>query len=525
MINLNNIPKKYLLAGLGVLIIILASITLLNPSNFGYKDTTDYVKQGQLAAAEQKEYADYLASIKPDPAASTQLYQSLLNQKDVEAEVSTQLNITQKITIPTIADSQIAIASKGGKDAVVNYYQTVGAIAGDLNTQVSPTVKNLFSQDQSVDQLNQSLAATNAFLDKMYKTPVPPEAVAYHKAELVAFDNLRGLIGQAQNYVAQADTNPWPKVYAKYAVINDRVATADSEFQKMDSKYKLSEVVLPRQIAAAPSTPAMLTRLGLVNSASAQVGGVTILGNIPQTLREVLQDALGASFSNFFSVFAQELISKLESNYKISNFLYYTDALASGQYLNDYLTKYVSSPLDQSLIKRFIPQISCADNQSDLGPIFETKAKQYFNAANLNPNAPDYYEKLASAGRIDLSTAAGQQNLYKEYASGALAKSYDAAMTELLNQNGLKVPRDTTGKAIAVTITSLAGTLQSAISSNMNLGVYNANSIVSKLVAKGLTAFEQKFIFTGVVIKEQNTCISYPQLQPVIPGTLPQYTP
>jgi hypothetical protein len=94
-----------------------------------------------------------------------------------------------------------------------------------------------------------------------------------------------------------------------------------------------------------------------------------------------------------------------------------------------------------------------------------------------------------------------------------------------LNENGLKVPRTTTGKFIAASIGSIAGQLKSSLEAKFNLGTANTNSLVAQLVAQGLTAFQQKFIFKGVVLKEQSTCIPYPQLQPVIPGSTPPFVP
>ncbi len=518
MANFNNIPKNYVVGGIIAVAAVLVLITVVQPSNFLFKDKTDYQKQQELAAKERQEYADYLASIKPDPIASEQLFKNVIDVKEVEREVAAELGSDQTIVIPTIPDSKLAIAPRGGQAEVTNYFTTVGQLVANLKTQTDPTVKQLFNEGSSVEGYQKSYAAANSFVDQMYKLSVPAEAAPFHKAELVAVDNLRGLIGQAQNYAANAETKPWPAVYASYTIINDRQAAADAEFNKLETKYQLSQLTVPATLGDS-ADDSSLVKLGLVKPAQAQFA----VADIPQTARYILDQALGAAFANFFSQFLPAFIDKLESNYKISNFLYYTDALVTGQYLNDYLSKYVPNSLDQSLIKRFIPQISCAGNQSDLKPIFQAKAKEFFNPNDLNPTQADFYEKLARGGEVSFSTPTGQETLFKQYASGALGQSYDAALTELLNQNGLKVPRSIAGKAIETTIGSLASTLQSSITAELNIGSYDPESIVSKIVSQGISTFEQKFIFKGAVLKEQNTCISYPQLQPVIPGALPTY--
>jgi hypothetical protein len=522
--DINRIPRKWFLGGIGALIIILLAVNIFQPSHFQFRDTTDYEQRARLAVEEEQEYANYLASIKPDPVASKQLYQELLNPKEVEAEVAQQLNVRQPITIPTIPDNKVAFTPRGGKEEVVNYFNQVGKLVIDLNTEVKPVGKSLFAEGVKPRDVEQSLNSASQFLEKLYQTPVPREAAEFHKAELVAFEQYKGLLEQAHHYSTGTTDNPWPKVYGNYAVIDSQVAVADREFQNLDKQYKLSQIEF---FYATSDTVNGTASLPFVKQANAQFGfGTVIIGvDIPRTAREVLEDALGAAFANFFTVFLDKLIEKLESNYKISNFLYYTDALISGQYLNDYLNKYVPNQLDRSLIQRFIPQISCAGNQDDLAPIFTAKAKEYFNPNELRPTDRDFYDKIAKAGNITYSTPIGQEALFRQYASGALARSYDAALTELLNQNGLKVPRTTAGKAIATTVGSIAGQLQAAINNRLGLGSYNPNSIVSKLVSAGLTEFEKRFIFKGVVLKEQDTCIPYPQLQPVIPGNPTIYTP
>ncbi len=512
MANFKNIPTKYLAGGILALVVILLAVTLIQPSNFLFKDKTDYEKQQEQAAAEQKEYAEYLASIKPDPEASLRLYQNVIDPVEVEKAVALELNTAQKVAIPTIPDSKIVLASRSDKDAVVNYFVSVGKMINDFNTQVSPTTRELFDQGATPADYTAGLATTAALVDKMYQTPVPAEAVGFHKAELVAMDNLRGLIGQAQNYAGGAESNPWPGVYASHTIINSGQSTAEAEFKKLDGKYNLAQITV--------SDVPLAAQLGLVKEAQAQFA----VADFPQTARYIYDQALGAAFSNFFSVFLESFIGQLESNYKISNFLYYTDALITGQYLNDYLTKYVPDPLDRSLIRRFVPQVSCAGNQENLEPIFQAKAREFFNPNTLNPTDANFYEQLARGGQVSFSTPTGQKSLFEQYASGALSQAHDAAMTELTeSQGGLKVSRNTTTNVIESTITSIKGSLQSAIEGRLNLGAYDPQSIVSKIVSQGLTEFEKKFIFKGAVLKEQSTCIPFPQLQPVIPGSFPDY--
>src|SRR6185436_17846202 len=129
--------------------------------------------------------------------------------------------------------------------------------------------------DAKVDDYKPSYAAASDLVDRMYQMPVPAEAANFHKAELVVAENIRGLIGQAQNYAVDSATKPWPTGYASYTIMGDRQKVVETEFNKLDSKYQLS------QIAPRPVSP--LVELGLVKEAHAQFA----VADIPQTVRYV----------------------------------------------------------------------------------------------------------------------------------------------------------------------------------------------------------------------------------------------
>jgi hypothetical protein len=90
---------------------------------------------------------------------------------------------------------------------------------------------------------------------------------------------------------------------------------------------------------------------------------------------DAIKEGLRSAFVSFMGTMLNKLIAKIESNYMIANFLYYSDALVAGQYTDDYLNKYVQLQSDRQIIKRFIPQLSCGRNTADLRPVFEAKAQ------------------------------------------------------------------------------------------------------------------------------------------------------
>jgi hypothetical protein len=364
MLNFNNLPRKYLLGGIGALVVILFVVTVIQPSNFLFRDQTDYEKRQQEAVKEAQEYADYLASIKPDPVASQKLYEEILDPKEVETEARLALNASQKVSVPQIPDNKLVIQPRGGKEEVVKYFNQFGQLAVELNSKTSPVAPNLFDQNLPESEAKRSLEAANQFVEQMYQTPVPPEAVEFHKAELAAMESFKNVISHADQYVSDQNANPWPQVYGNYVAINDRAAVVQRELNELDSQYDLKHTAF-----AYPTIEKTAGNPFGIKEAHALLGfGDTIitLFDIPRKIDQLVSQVLAGAFASFFDTFLNTLVEKIESNYKISNFLYYTDALVSGQYLNDYLTKYVPNSLDQNIIKSFVPQISCAGNKQNL---------------------------------------------------------------------------------------------------------------------------------------------------------------
>ena len=129
--------------------------------------------------------------------------------------------------------------------------------------------------------------------------------------------------------------------------------------------------------------------------AKAQFGGpALIVGNIPEAVEKAIREGMTASFTAFAQNYLKNLIEKIETNYKIANFLYYTDALVSGQYLQDYLDKYVDE-FEQSMVLAYIPQISCG-RDVDVSENLRNKATTYlgYDPNTLSTDDPNFYAKL-----------------------------------------------------------------------------------------------------------------------------------
>lgn len=185
--------------------------------------------------------------------------------------------------------------------------------------------------------------------------------------------------------------------------------------------------------------------------------------------------------------------------------------------MNDYLNKYVNDPLDRSLVKNFIPSVSCGNSQN-LAPVFQAKADQYlgFDPASLNPNDPDYYQKLSRVGNF-LSSPNGWQIYYEEVAGQANVAAQNAANQELTG-NGNKSSRDVTG-GILTTAQTTVDANRAAIQAMLSSGFAgdSGDPWTAKISSQITQTFLNNYVFQGTVLKEQKACISTPVVTLVTP--------
>ena len=522
--------QQQTLITVAVLIIILGVVSFWMRPNFIYNDSTDYskVKNSQIDSAA---YQKYLQTLNIDPRASQEVFQEIISQDDVKSQVEADLNIGQPINPPQVADSQIKISNQSGQQAVIKYLTDSVTLLDNFNSQARPYSQQLFTQNKDNDNELQKQLQTQ--MGKLENVSVPKETVPMQKALVSSFMAFEQLVSLSQNYSVSDQTQPWPDVYGKYAAINDRLSFYDSELNRLADKYQLVSLPITLHYAELPGTG----KFSLIPKASALfgIGDVAItVGDIPRIVREAIQDGLTASFAQFFGSFLQQMILKIESNYRISNFLYYSDALVSGQYADDYLNKYVTDNLDRQIIKKMLPQFSCGKQDASLNQVFQLKAQQYlgFDPSTIDPKDPNFNSKMAKVGDF-LSSPQGWQIYYQDLAMAAESQAEKSAEQELLSP-GLKTPRDISSHAIDLSISSIVGAQQASLSGLMNLGIGTASSFISKFVAQLTQTLMTQFVFRGAsggprsgtqigVLKEQPTCLAAAQVQAIVPISTTQY--
>lgn len=515
-----------------IVVVVLIAITVFQKSNFGYKDTTDYAALQAQSKAQQAAYAVYLASIQTDPAASRELFQTILTQADIKKEVDAQLKPDQPVVPPAVDQKSLNITSASGQTAVENYLTAaMGPLVG-FNQNTSELNKQLFDDPSAADNISSQY--TQAFR-KLTAAPVPKEALPAQTALVSAYLSYGKLLDLSKQYTSGQNTEPWADTYQHYAAINQNAKTFNAAYNQLLGKYHLADekLIFPTDYADAGNNHQSI----FIPEAHAifGIGDVSITaGDIPRLIMDSVEQGLVSSFSQFMSSFLDQMVQKIESNYMIANFLYYSDALVSGQYTQDYLNKYVNNTLDQNIIKQFIPQFSCNKQNQNLQPIFQAKANQYlgFDPASISPDDPNYYQKLASVGDF-MASPQGWQIYYEDMAQQTESAAQAAADRELTS-SGLKSPRSGINGGITTSINSIVSGEKASLEAILQLGIGNASSFESQFVAQISQTLFTKFLFSGAtvsprspntigVLKEQATCLAAAQLAPIVPINGTQY--
>ncbi|MCC7356646.1 MAG: hypothetical protein IT410_03460 [Candidatus Doudnabacteria bacterium] len=503
-------------------IVVLIVVTFWRPTGLRFgNDNVD--RSVQSVQEERDQYSEYLASLQADSAASKELLKEIVTEDAVRAEVELLLQTDQDIPTPDIPTSTLSVTEQTGTQPLTDYFtKTFGATLAH-NEQVNQSVQSLFTPDTST-QLVQSLRARNDSLVKDLRgIAVPKEALAYHKSQILAFEHYGNILEAAEDFSRSSSSVAWSSVYRNYSIINNEIDTANVQFGALNNKYKFSEAISNHFALTSASSP-------FVHSADAifGLGDFTIVvGDIPQEIWQAIREALARSFARFAITMLDKVVQSVEENFAITSQLYYSEAL--GQlYTKEYLAKYVQDPLDQELIKRFLPQYFCLpSNREELTSIFTQKAKDYlgYDPANLDPSDPDFYLKLAKSGDF-LASPDGQELYYRDLASQAGSAASSAATKEVLSP-GLKSPRDLVNNQIQRTMASIFNTEAAAINGSIQLGTNNVETIVGQLVASVIENLLNKFVFSGAVVQEQSACIGIPLTKPVIPSqpTDYEYTP
>lgn len=505
--------QKLSLVAIFVVLVFLISLVAFRQTSFRYK-SKEISKEAQLRElTEQEQYAKLLAAIKPDREASRRLFKEVITEEEVKKIVETDLDVDQKIPQVGLKDSELAVAGFGGSVKVVDYFKTIAPGVREFAEKVRPITMQVFRGEAGEAELGMAKAKVNWLIQNFKASQVPTEAVAFHKAEILALESFKAVLTEANNYARGVNSKPWPEIYKNYVIADKQLSLATEEFQKLDAKYSIKTLALESRM----SKYAAFTQLFSFKTAHAQFGGpVTVVGNIPQQIKDGIEEAFASAYARYSTQLFDTLLSFVENEYRIVSQFLYGQAVQE-VYIDEVLSKY-SNAVDSQIIKRFIPMLTCGQEQNKtLRPFMEAKAKQYlgFDPENVSKDDPEFEKKMARVGEF-LANPYGWETYYEEAARLAESEAEKAANKEIMS-SGLKSPRDLVNKQISASLNVIEGSQLAALVSSMQLGSVNAQNIVSQLVTSALDTLANKFIFKGAVLQEENVCLPLPVIDPVMP--------
>ncbi len=533
--DMTNIPRKYLLGLIGVMLVILVTLVYVNPGSFVFRDNTDYDAQRKIAEEEARQYQALLDAIQPDYVASQQLLEKIATEDIVRKEVETALNVDQKVSLPTVSDSEIAIQSRSDKAAVVDYLNRLGSMITNYNDETQVAVNQTFGDNADAVQILTAQQKTKALANNIRGVAVPKDAIGMHKAYIAAFDTFGSFLSTAANYSQGTATEPWPQVYGQYSIIDNKLGAAQTEFNQLSSKFALT----PKDFEVASSGSENTSNGGLafIKTANAQFGplGTQLVIDIKAAAEVGIRTGLARSFAKFATTMLDKLVAHIEKSFAIASQLYYSQDL--GRYYSvEYMKKFVADPTEQDIIQKFLPQYFCVNtNPEELKQIFTAKARANQGTdIVLDPNDPQFLTKLARLGGDEKNYPEWWEDYYTTLANQTRSAAESAATKEVLSP-GLKSGRDLVTGQINKTMSAIFNTQQAAISGTIQLGTNNAENVASQIVAGIVENMVNKFVFTPIgagssggngisIIKEQNVCLRTPQMNPIAPVGSSNYT-
>lgn len=522
--------QKQIFFGCLALVLIILGFSYFNSDRYKPKPVVENLASNEVFNS--KAYLEYFAAANVDKKASQDLLQTIITEEDIKKEVEKDLAVDQKITPPALDESKIKVVNKNTEQDINNYLSSTISEVYAFNGEVKSPSENLFGG--GVSNSEKIKPAVTGLTSKLYEIEVPKEAESMHKALITAYTAYDNLVETSKqfNQDFSQNQNLWPEVYKDYAIANNSAKVYTEELNKIASKYSIAYVDVKIKYASNTADTRPMAMQILIPEANAFLGlsfSFTV-ADIPRIIMDAVKEGLRSAFLQFMGAMLNKLVAKIEQSYAISNFLYYTDALVNGQYVDDYLNKYVQDQLDKTIIKKLIPQINCGNNPN-LKQLFLAQANQYlgYNPATLNVNDPDYYSKMAKAGDF-LASPSGWQQYYEGLAAKAQSQAQKAAEQELTSP-GLKTPRSTIKSTISSSINSIISAERASLTAVLQLGINNAESIISGVVAQLTQTLVNRFVFQGVVssggsiavYKEQATCFAVPVVDPVLPVPPTEY--
>lgn len=508
--------QQKVIIGVSVLAVVaLLSTTLLTRTDFTYRQQQE--QQAANKDAQEKslaEYRAYLAELKIDPVASSQILNQVVDADQVSEDIQRDLGAGKPAVTPVVQETRFKVVDTTTEQAVSEYatkaVDKINAYYQSMATDWSAILTT--NPDPVLAQ--QAVGSAKKLVDGLYDLPVPKPAVGLHHAIVAGAIVHQDMIVNTNNVARgiQPRGAQW-RVIPTFLASRAELDNLDKEIQKLTFAYGDIEL---GKVASADSAFFKVAQAGIP---------VTVVADIPRILEQFLRSLLGTLVLNFIKDRITGLVEKLEKNFTVANFLYYTDAVINTKYGNDYLKKYVPNTQDQDMIKKFLPQFNCGkQNADELKKNLRAKAVEYLGFdpnIPLDPTSPKFWTDLSRTADLK-GDEPGYQRLYKALAVVAEGQAKDASTLEQTSTTGKKSPLDEQlNKGITKSVDYISKKIEAALNSVFNIAPANATTGgpgFSAFVVNIVLGIINQLVIKGATIKEQAACVAVPVLNPIIPG-------
>ncbi len=508
--------QKLIIGVAGLAVFVLLVTTVWSRPGFLYRPTSPE-KQAELQKSQAdslKEYRDYLASVHTDPIASSLIFAKVFDTKAIAQDIREQIGADKPAVIPKVNLTDLKVNNTADPAVIKDYVSKLQDRLAQYHGEVLPTLDNVLTDFPDVVLASNADNSAKSLLTDLYSQSVPKPAIPLHSAIISAYTTSEQMFADAKHAASlDAPTGQWKHSNLAYVTTRTQVDSMNDIVKQLEQAYAFnagdtseggeSNVFIP----IAKAVP------------------VSVIYSIPQTVSNFLRSALGVAIINATRQMLTKYITNTEKNYLVSNYLYYTNALVNSKYANDYLNKNIPDAKDREQIKKFLPEFSCGiQNEAELQKQMSAKAIEFlgFDPKYLDPADPDFYKKVVKTvdPKAD-TTGDGYRKFYESLATVASASANGAAFTEEIGPTK-KVAQTADLKNIKVSLDNISGQQRAASNALFNIPVANATTgsfgFDKFMTNQVLGILKQFLIKEAVVIKEQQTCVKVPVVNPIIPG-------
>ncbi len=512
-----------------IVVSVLAVVVLLATTFFSNPQYLFNVSEEEKQAIKQhqesiKSAYRYPPESNVDQEASEAVWRQIFSVSDIDAEIIREIGADKRYSPPRLSETDLLSTDDGTEKAVVEYSKKLLGAVNKFQASSAPLLNESWGDGADPSSVYALAQITKETLSEVRDLPVPAPARTLHLAVLKGLAPYNELVRDqdlaTRNLLPRGSR--WTKTTNTYLAMQDSVAEMKTGVVAIQN-YFGKDLVLNQD---AESNFAVKTAHAFLPGTGVPVN---VTSDLPAWWELLMRDMIGIAVSDFVKDTVSKYVKKTQSQFLVTNYLYYSDALVNSKYSNDWLKKYVSNQKDRDIIKELLPQFSCGNvNEEDVRKQLRDKALEYlgYDPKKIDPTDPNFYTLLLKASNPNSTSAAiseeGALLFNQSMATVVQAEAKRSAQLELLAP-GKKVPvTNELDPKIAKALSDIDAEIRSALNSIFGIvepasattGGYGFGAYVINAVKSVIKLFG---ISNAVVLNEQKICVKTPVFAGVVP--------